>query len=314
MKTRTLGTTGLEISSVVFGGNVFGWTLDETESFKMLDACVNKGMTTIDTADVYSRWKPGNHGGESETLIGNWLAARPEKRDKVQIFTKVGMDMGDGNTGLSERWVREAVENSLSRLKTDYIDLYFSHRFDEDTPHEETLGVYKDLLDEGKIRSIGASNFNESQLEDALKTSAERDLPAYQVLQPEYSLVSRASFEGPLQRFCIENNIGVVTYFSLASGFLSGKYRSLDDLKGQARGGMAQKYIENGGLQVLEAMDDIAASKNVTLAELAIAWLLHRDGVTAPIASATKETHLDSLVQASDISLTPQEVETLAVF
>ena len=314
MKTRTLGTTGLEISSVVFGGNVFGWTLDETESFKMLDACVNKGMTTIDTADVYSRWKPGNHGGESETLIGNWLAARPEKRDKVQIFTKVGMDMGDGNTGLSERWVREAVENSLSRLKTDYIDLYFSHRFDEDTPHEETLGVYKDLLDEGKIRSIGASNFNESQLEDALKTSAEQDLPAYQVLQPEYSLVSRASFEGPLQRFCIENNIGVVTYFSLASGFLSGKYRSLDDLKGQARGGMAQKYIENGGLQVLEAMDDIAASKNVTLAELAIAWLLHRDGVTAPIASATKETHLDSLVQASDISLTPQEVETLAVF
>ena len=314
MKTRTLGSTGLEISSVVFGGNVFGWTLDETESFKMLDACVDQGLTTIDTADVYSRWKPGNQGGESETLIGNWLAARPDKRDKVQIFTKVGMDMGDGNTGLSPRWIREEVENSLSRLKTDYIDLYFSHRFDEDTPQAETLGVYKDLLDEGKIRSIGASNFDEGQLEDALKIAETEDLPAYQVLQPEYSLVSRASFEGPLQRLCIDKNIGVVTYFSLASGFLSGKYRSLDDLQGQARGGMAKKYIENGGLQVLEAMDDIAASKNITLAELAIAWLLHCDGVTAPIASATKESHLKSLVKASEVSLTPEEVEALAVF
>lgn len=314
MKTRTLGSTGLEISSVVFGGNVFGWTLDETESFKMLDACVDQGLTTIDTADVYSRWKPGNQGGESETLIGNWLAARPDKRDKVQIFTKVGMDMGDGNSGLSPRWIREEVENSLSRLKTDYIDLYFSHRFDEDTPQAETLGVYKDLLDEGKIRSIGASNFDEGQLEDALTIAETENLPAYQVLQPEYSLVSRASFEGPLQRLCIDKNIGVVTYFSLASGFLSGKYRSLDDLQGQARGGMAKKYIENGGLQVLEAMDDIAASKNITLAELAIAWLLHRDGVTAPIASATKESHLKSLVKASEVSLTPEEVEALAVF
>lgn len=314
MKTRTLGSTGLEISSVVFGGNVFGWTLDETESFKMLDACVDQGLTTIDTADVYSRWKPGNQGGESETLIGNWLAARPDKRDKVQIFTKVGMDMGDGNTGLSPRWIREEVENSLSRLKTDYIDLYFSHRFDEDTPQAETLGVYKDLLDEGKIRSIGASNFDEGQLEDALKIAETEGLPAYQVLQPVYSLVSRASFEGPLQRLCIDKNIGVVTYFSLASGFLSGKYRSLDDLQGQARGGMAKKYIENGGLQVLEAMDDIATSKNITLAELAIAWLLHRDGVTAPIASATKESHLKSLVKASAVSLTPEEVEALAVF
>ena len=314
MKTRTLGSTGLEISSVVFGGNVFGWTLDETESYKMLDACVDQGLTTIDTADVYSRWKPGNQGGESETLIGNWLAAHPGKRDKVQIFTKVGMDMGDGNTGLSPRRIREEVENSLSRLKTDYIDLYFSHRFDEETPQAETLGVYKDLLDEGKIRSIGASNFDEGQLEEALKIAETEDLPAYQVLQPEYSLVSRASFEGPLQRLCIDKNIGVVTYFSLASGFLSGKYRSLDDLQGQARGGMAKKYIENGGLQVLEAMDDIAASKNITLAELAIAWLLHRDGVTAPIASATKESHLKSLVKASEVSLTPEEVEALAVF
>ncbi len=314
MKTRTLGSTGLEISSVVFGGNVFGWTLDETESFKMLDACVDQGLTTFDTADVYSRWKPGNQGGESETLIGNWLAAHPGKRDKVQIFTKVGMDMGNGNTGLSPRWIREEVENSLSRLKTDYIDLYFSHRFDDETPQADTLGVYKDLLDEGKIRSIGASNFDEGQLEDALKIAETDDLPAYQVLQPEYSLVSRATFEGPLQRLCMEKNIGVVTYFSLASGFLSGKYRSLDDLKGQARGGMAKKHIENGGLQVLEAMDDIAASKNITLAELAIAWLLHRDGVTAPIASATKDSHLKSLVKASDVSLTPEEVEALAVY
>ncbi|MAI90342.1 aldo/keto reductase [Ponticaulis sp.] len=314
MKTRTLGSTGLDISSVVFGGNVFGWTLDETESFRMLDACVENGITTLDTADVYSRWKPGNQGGESETTIGDWLASNPGKREKVQIFTKVGMDLGDDKTGLAPKYIREAVEASLSRLKTDYIDLYFSHRFDPEVPHAETLGTYKDLLDEGKIRSIGASNFNEGQLEDALKVSAENDLPAYQVLQPEYSLVSRASFEGPLQRFCVEKGIGVVTYFSLAAGFLSGKYRSKDDLAGQSRGMMVEKYLEEGGVRVLEAMDDLAATKDATLAELAIAWLLHKEGVTAPIASATKESHLKSLVKAAEISLTPEEVASLEVF
>lgn len=314
MKTRTLGTTGLEISSVVFGGNVFGWTLDETDSFNMLDACFDGGLTTIDTADFYSRWKPGNSGGESETLIGDWLAARPGRRDKVQIFTKVGMDMGDGNTGLSPRWIREAVENSLSRLKTDYIDLYFSHRFDPETPHEDTLGVYKDLLDEGKIRSIGASNFNEDQLADALKVAEANSLPKYEVLQPEYSLVSRASFDGPLQRFCVDHNLGVVTYFSLASGFLSGKYRSKEDLKGSSRGHGVGKYLENGGLEVIKVLEEIASQKNATMAEVAIAWLLHREGVTAPIASATKASHLDSLIKAADISLTPEEVTALEVY
>ena len=211
MRTRRLGKTGLEISSVVFGGNVFGWTLDETASFNMLDACLDAGLTTIDTADVYSRWMPDNNGGESETLIGNWLASRPGARENVQIFTKVGMDMGDGNTGLGERWIREAVENSLSRLKTDYIDLYFSHRFDPDTPHEETLGVYQDLINEGKVRHVGASNFTETQLEDARQAALSNSLTEYQAIQPEYSLVARAAFEGPLQRYCIEHDLGVVT-------------------------------------------------------------------------------------------------------
>ena len=314
MKTRRLGKTGMDISSVVFGGNVFGWTLDETASFNMLDACLDAGLTTIDTADVYSRWMPDNNGGESETLIGNWLAARPGAREKVQIFTKVGMDMGDGNTGLGERWIREAVENSLSRLKTDYIDLYFSHRFDEDTPHEETLGVYQDLIKEGKVRHIGASNFTDTQLEDARQAALSNNLTEYQAIQPEYSLVARAAFEGPLQRYCIEHDLGVVTYFSLASGFLSGKYRTAEDLKGSSRGFGVKKYMESGGLNVLAAMDEIAADKGVTLAELAIAWLLHRDGVSAPIASATKPSHLESLVKAADVSLTKDEVEALAVF
>ena len=314
MKTRTLGTTGMEISSIVFGGNVFGWTLDSPQSFAMLDACHDNGITTIDTADVYSRWKPGNHGGESETQIGSWLASNPGKREKMQIFTKVGMDMGEGKTGLSPHWIRQAVEESLSRLKTDYIDLYFSHRFDPDTPHEDTLGTYKDLIDEGKIRAIGASNFTEGQLEDALNIARAQDLPAYQVMQPEYSLVSRATFEGPLQRFCIDNGLGVVTYFSLASGFLSGKYRSKSDVANHARGGMVEKYLDTGGIEVLNVLEEVASNKSATMAEVAIAWLLHREGVTAPIASATKAQHLESLVKAASISLTPEEVETLAVF
>ena len=314
MKQRALGHTGLNIPPVVFGGNVFGWTLDETQSFKMLDACFDNGLTAIDTADVYSRWVPGNSGGESETLIGNWLASNPGKRDKMQIFTKVGMDMGDGNTGLSPRWIREAVEASLSRLKTDYIDLYFSHRFDPETPQEDTLGVYKELLDEGKIRSIGASNFDEHQIEDALKIATEHDLPRYQVLQPEYSLVSRGTFEGPLQRFCVEHDLGVVTYFSLASGFLSGKYRSRDDLDGASRGGMVEKYFDNGGDQVLKALEEVASGKDATMAEIAIAWLLHREGVTAPIASATKQDHLDSLVKAAELTLSEDEIKTLEVY
>ncbi|MFC6196487.1 aldo/keto reductase [Ponticaulis profundi] len=314
MKMRQLGQTGLEISPIVFGGNVFGWTLDETESFKMLDACFDQGLTTIDTADVYSRWAPGNQGGESETLIGNWLAARPEKREKMQIFTKVGNDMGDGNGGLSKRWIKQAVEDSLSRLKTDYIDLYFSHKPDPETPHEETLAVYKELLDEGKIRSIGASNYDENLMEEAQKAAKEHDLPSYQVIQPEYSLVSRGGFEGPLQRFCIDNDIGVVTYFSLASGFLSGKYRSKEDLEGSARGMMVKKYIENGGLEILKALEEVAAQVDATMAETAIAWLLHRDGVTAPIASATKQSQLDSLIKAASLSLSDEQVKTLEVF
>ncbi len=314
MHTVDLGQTGLNIPPVVFGGNVFGWTLDETESFRMLDACFDAGLTAIDTADVYSRWVPGNSGGDSETIIGNWLASNPGKRDRMQIFTKVGMDMGEGNKGLSPRWIREAIENSLSRLKTDYVDLYFSHSFDPETPQADTLGVYKELLDEGKIRSIGASNFSEDQLEEALKVSAEHNLPAYQVFQPEYSLVSRGTFEGPVQRFCIEHRLGVVTYFSLASGFLSGKYRTKADLEGADRGGMVGRYFENGGDQILEALEDVAVRNNASMAETAIAWLLHREGVTAPIASATKQSHLESLAKAANLSLSDDDVKALEVF
>ena len=314
MKMRQLGQTGLEISPIVFGGNVFGWTLDETESFKMLDACFDQGLTTIDTADVYSRWAPDNQGGESETLIGNWLAARPEKREE-------NADLYQGRQRYGRRqWriVQTLDQTSRRRQPVAFEDrlhrpLFLSQTGSGDAARGNARRLQR-AARRRQIRSIGASNYDENLMEEAQKAAKEHDLPSYQVIQPEYSLVSRGGFEGPLQRFCIDNDIGVVTYFSLASGFLSGKYRSKEDLEGSARGMMVKKYIENGGLEILKALEEVAAQVDATMAETAIAWLLHRDGVTAPIASATKQSQLDSLIKAASLSLSDEQVKTLEVF
>lgn len=312
MALRSLGTTGLQIPTLVFGGNVFGWTVDEKQSFSLLDALLERGFTAIDTADVYSRWAPGNKGGESETIIGNWLAAHPGTRDKVTLFTKVGADMGEaGKKGLSARWITQAVEDSLRRLQTDYIDLYFSHWPDSETAYDETLGAYEKLLKAGKIRAIGASNLNAEQLSESLKVADANGLPRYQVLQPEYNLYDRSSFEGALQDLTIRENIGVVTYYSLASGFLSGKYRSEKDLSQSQRGQGITKYLNPRGFAIVEALESVAASHNVKPAEVALAWLIQQPGVTAPIASATKLAHIDSFVTAVSLNLSTDDIAAL---
>ncbi|AHJ76025.1 aldo/keto reductase [Kosakonia sacchari] len=312
MALRSLGTTGLQIPTLVFGGNVFGWTVDEKQSFSLLDALLERGFSAIDTADVYSRWAAGNNGGESETIIGNWLAAHPGARDKVTLFTKVGADMGEaGKKGLSARWITQAVEDSLRRLQTDYIDLYFSHWPDSETAYDETLGAYEKLLKAGKIRAIGASNLNAEQLGESLKVADAKGLPRYQVLQPEYNLYDRSSFEGALQDLTIRENIGVVTYYSLASGFLSGKYRSEKDLSQSQRGQGIAKYLNPRGFAIVEALESVAGSHNVKPAEVALAWLIQQPGVTAPIASATKLAHIDSFVTAVSLNLSADEIAAL---
>jgi len=312
MTLRTLGTTGLQIPALVFGGNVFGWTVDEKQSFSLLDALLERGLTAIDTADVYSAWAPGNKGGESETIIGKWLAAHPGARDKVTLFTKVGSDLGEpGKKGLSARWITDAVEDSLRRLQTDHIDLYFSHWPDSETPYEETLGAYEKLLKAGKIRAVGASNLNAGQLQASLKVADEKGLPRYQVLQPEYNLYDRESFEGALQELTVRENIGVVTYYSLASGFLSGKYRSEKDLSQSQRGQGVGKYLNDRGFRILDALDEVAAAHDVKPAEVALAWLIAQPGVTAPIASATKIPQVDSFVTALSLTLSADEIAAL---
>lgn len=312
MRKRPLGNTGLEIAPLVFGGNVFGWTIDEKTSFAVLDAFVDHGFNAIDTADSYSTWVPGNKGGESETIIGRWLKARPGMRDKVTIFTKVGSDMGGpGKKGLSEKWITQAVEDSLGRLASDHIDLYFSHWPDPETPYETTLAAYDTLLKAGKIRSIGASNLDAAQLAESLKTAKEHKLPAYQVLQPEYNLYDRASFDGALRDLCLRENIGVVTYYSLASGFLSGKYRTQDDLSKSKRGQGVGKYLNERGLKILDALDAVAGEHNAKPAEVALAWLIHREGVTAPIASATSVDQVASFARAAALELSPAQMAKL---
>lgn len=312
MALRSLGTTGLQIPALVFGGNVFGWTVDEKQSFSLLDALFERGFTAIDTADVYSAWAPGNKGGESETIIGKWLAAHPGARDKVTLFTKVGADLREpGKKGLSARWIAQAVEDSLRRLQTDYIDLYFSHWPDNDTPYEETLGAYEKLLKAGKIRAVGASNLNAEQLAESLKVADAKGLPRYQVLQPEYNLYDRSGFEGALQNLTVRENIGVVTYYSLASGFLSGKYRSEKDLSQSQRGQGIAKYLNPRGFAIIDALETIAAKHNVKPAEVALAWLINQSGVTAPIASATNVAHVESFVTAVALNLSADELATL---
>lgn len=313
MEKRPLGNTGLSIAPLVLGGNVFGWTIDEPTSFDVLDAFVDHGFNAIDTADSYSKWVPGNQGGESETIIGKWLAAAPSRRDKVVIFTKVGSDLGPpGHKGLSERWIMQAVEDSLRRLRIDCIDLYFSHWADPDTPYEETLGAYDKLRRAGKVRAIGASNLDAAQLADALKVAAERGLPRYEVLQPEYNLYDRARFDGALRDLCIREGIGVVTYYSLASGFLSGKYRSQADLGQSARGQHVAKYLDERGMRILHALDEVAARHaDAQPADVALAWLMARDGVSAPIASATRTAQVERFAKAAALALSPQDMARL---
>lgn len=312
MNQRPLGTTGFDIAPIVFGGNVFGWTIDEKASFDVLDAFVDHGFNAIDTADVYSRWAPGNQGGESETIMGHWLKARPGARDKVRIFTKVGSDMGQpGHKGLSERWIMQAVEDSLRRLGTDHIDLYFSHWPDADASYAETLGAYDKLLKAGKILAIGASNLDATQLGAALQVARDEGLPAYQVLQPEYNLYDREKFDGALRDLCIREGLGVVTYYSLASGFLSGKYRSTADLAQSARGDTVKKYLNPRGAAILSALDQVSEKHGVKPAEVALAWLIGRQGVTAPIASATKRTHVESFAKAVSVKLDAEDTALL---
>ena len=311
MEKRRLGSTGLEIAPIVFGGNVFGWTADEAESFRLLDGFVDMGFGAIDSADVYSRWLPGNQGGESETIIGRWLAARPGMRDRVTIFTKVGSDMGQGKRDLSEAYILKAVEDSLRRLQVERIDLYFSHWPDPTVSHEETLGAYGKLQAAGKIGAIGASNYDVGLLGAALAASKEAGLPAYGALQNELNLYDRDAFPPALRELCEAEDVGVVTYFSLASGFLSGKYRSASDAEGRPRGGRLGKYFDDKGMRVLAALDEVAGAQGAKPAEVALAWLIATPGVTAPIASATSLAQLESFAKAAEMRLTDEQMALL---
>lgn len=300
---RPLGGTGLSIAPLVFGGNVFGWTADEATSFDLLDRFVDAGFDAIDTADVYSAWAPGHVGGESETIIGKWMKARGT-RDRITLITKVGSPMGEGKKGLSARYIPEAVEASLRRLQTDAIDLYLSHWPDPETPYEETLAAYEKLVKGGKVRAIGCSNLDADQLKASLAAAAANSLPRYEVLQPEYNLHDRAKFEGPLADLCTAEGIGVITYFSLAKGFLSGKYRSEADLGKSPRGERGVRpYLTERGFRVLAALDEVAEAHGARPAEVAVAWLMHKPAVTAPIASATTREQLESLVRSASLSL-----------
>ncbi|AHK43085.1 MULTISPECIES: aldo/keto reductase [Ensifer] len=311
MEKRRLGRTNLSIAPLVFGGNVFGWTADEKTSFALLDAFFDAGLNAIDTADVYSSWAPGNQGGESETIIGKWLKQSGHSRDKAVIVTKVGSELGPDRKGLSRRWVLQAVEDSLKRLQTDYIDLYLSHWPDPETPYEETLAAYDQLLSEGKVRAVGASNLNSLQLREALDVSANGGLPRYAVLQPEYNLYDRDSFDGPLRDLCVSEEIGVISYFGLARGFLSGKYRTHKDLEGSARGSGVEKYLDGRGMRILGVLDEIAEETGATQAEIALAWVRNRKGITAPIASATNLDQLTSLIRSTQLTLSDEAIRQL---
>ncbi|HEY6465683.1 MAG TPA: aldo/keto reductase [Candidatus Acidoferrales bacterium] len=309
MKMRKLGRSGIETSPLILGGNVFGWTVDEGRGFRILDAFVAAGFNCIDTADIYSQWVPGHVGGESEALIGRWLKLRGN-RSKVSIFTKVGMAV-QGKKGLSRARILEAVEGSLSRLETDYIDLYQSHEDDPNTPQEETLGAYANLIKQGKVRAIGASNFKVDRLAATLEISKKSGLPRYESLQPDYSLMEREGYEGALQSLCVKEDIGVINYWPLASGFLTGKYRSEVDLKKSPRGQGVKKYLDDQGLKTLAALDQVAKSKGATPAQVALAWCMARPGITAPIASATNLDQLDELLQSVNVQLDRASIDLL---
>ncbi len=310
MERRELGRSGLKIAPLVFGGNVFGWTADEATSFALLDAFVAAGFDCIDTADVYSRWVPGHTGGESETVIGKWLA-RSGNRDKVVIITKVGMQPGPDGKGLSRETILRGAEASLTRLQTDYIDMYMSHADDPVTPFEETFEAYGQLLEAGKIRSLGASNYAADRLEMALATGRHMGSPGYQCLEPLYNLYERMEYETELEPVCRREGLGVITYFSLASGFLTGKHRTWEAASTTKRGPFLQKYFDARGLRILAALDQVANELGVSPATVSLAWLLARDTVTAPIASATSLEQLQALIQAAQLQLPPDAVALL---
>ncbi|CAM3821686.1 aldo/keto reductase [Paracidovorax anthurii] len=312
MQSRPLGRSGLLVSPLCFGGNVFGWTVDEPTAFSLLDAWVDAGFNFIDTADVYSRWVPGHAGGESETLIGRWLQ-RSGRRDRIVLATKVGKDMGDGKAGLKPAYLRRAVEDSLRRLRTDVIDLYQSHDDEATTPLEDTLGAYADLIREGKVRAIGASNNTAARLAEALAVSARLGLPRYESLQPLYNLCDRAVFEAELQPLCLEHGVGVINFYALAAGFLTGKYRSEADASKSPRGARTvQTYLHPRGLRILAELDTVAERYEATPAQVAIAWQMAQPGITAPIASATSLEQLRELTGAAHLQLDADALETLS--
>jgi aryl-alcohol dehydrogenase-like predicted oxidoreductase len=310
METRKLGFAGPEVPLICLGGNVYGWTLPEAAAFRQLDAALDAGLNFVDTADVYSRWVPGHNGGESETIIGKWFAKTGKRKDVI-LATKVGMDMGDGKKGLKPAYIQQAVEHSLERLQTDYIDVYQAHKDDSETPLEETLGAFDELVKQGKVRYIGASNYSGARLAEALETSRKHRYASYISLQPHYNLVERRDYESDLLPVVEKYQVGVIPYFSLAAGFLTGKYRSKHDAEKAARGSMVQKYLNDWGFGVIAALDEVANAHESTAARVALAWLLAQPGITAPIASATNEKQLVDLVEAAKLKLDAVSIQRL---
>ena len=310
MKKRKLGNSGLEVAPLAFGGNVFGWTVDEPQGFKLLDGFIAAGLNVVDTADLYPRWVPGNQGGESEAIIGNWLK-QSGKRHEVIVATKVGMDMGDNKQGLSKDHILRSADDSLRRLQTDYIDLYQSHKDDPDTPLEETLETYAQLIKAGKVRAIGASQYSAARLAEALDVSKRLGIPRYESLQPLYNLYDRAAYEAELEPLCVDEGLGVINFYSLAAGFLTGKYRSEADLSKSQRGGTVKKYLNERGFRIVNALDQVAAQYQSTPAQVALAWLIARPSITATIASATSLEQLNDLVEATKLELGQAAIDVL---
>jgi aryl-alcohol dehydrogenase-like predicted oxidoreductase len=310
MEQKKLGPSDLNVPSICLGGNVYGWTLSEADTFHQLDRALDAGLNFVDTADVYSRWAPGHTGGESETILGKWFASTG-RRKEVILATKVGMEMGEGRKGLSAHYIAEAVDASLRRLQTDYIDLYQAHRDDSETPLEETLGAFDKLVKAGKVRCIGASNYTGARLAEALEISSKNGLAGYVSLQPHYNLVERQPFESDLLPVVEEYGLGVIPYFSLAAGFLTGKYRRDSDPSQSARGGMVKKYLNDHGFAVVDALAEAAKTHRSTSARVALAWLLAQPGITAPIASATHDSQFEDLVGAATLELDPSSIQRL---
>ncbi|HMI04205.1 MAG TPA: aldo/keto reductase [Pedobacter sp.] len=310
MNKIQLGNSDLQVYPIAFGGNVFGWTTDEARSFEILDGFTDAGFNLIDTADVYSAWVPGNNGGESETIIGNWMQQRKDRK-KVIIATKVGAGMGPGKKGLSKKYIIQAAEDSLKRLKTDYIDLYQSHYDDPDTPIQETLEAYDELIRSGKVRWIGASNMSPERLIQSLELANKLNLPKYQTLQPEYNLYQREGYESNYEQIVLDNQLGVISYYSLASGFLTGKYRSEEDLDKSQRGGAVKNFLNERGSRILKALDEVSEQYSADQASVALAWLIARPSVTAPIASVTSLEQLKDLVRAAELKLNTEDIAIL---